>query len=103
MDYDGRICRVADPVRGDGQIRAVNELIYNSEITKESLSSEDKLFDEIEQHEKKEVHIEKQEKQEKSIELPKAEKAEQIMENKADDSDGKIEKEVDDFDPTELF
>jgi len=103
LDYDGRICRVADPVRGDGQIRAVNELIYNSEITKESLSSEDKLFDEIEQHEKKEVHIEKQEKQEKSIELPKAEKAEQIMENKADDSDGKIEKEVDDFDPTELF
>jgi len=52
LDYDGKTCRVNDPIRGSGQIKAVDELIYNAEITKESLTSEDNLFDELEKEAK---------------------------------------------------
>jgi len=59
LDYDGRTCRCADPSRGDGQIKAVDELLYNAEITKETLNSEDNLFEEIEKEAKGEMEVAK--------------------------------------------
>jgi len=46
LDFDGRIGRVGDPELAPGQIRAVDDLIYNEEITEDQLLSDDGLFSE---------------------------------------------------------
>jgi len=46
LDFDGRIGRISDPEFSPGQVRAVDDLIYNEEITEDQLLSDDTLFSE---------------------------------------------------------
>lgn len=48
MDFDGRIGRVSDSEMEPGQIQAVDDLLYNNDITEQQLASEDDLFKAIE-------------------------------------------------------
>jgi len=49
LDFDGAIGRVSDQVLGEGQVKAVKDLLYNKEITEEQLASEDSLFKDTEE------------------------------------------------------
>ena len=46
LDFDGRIGRISDPVFEPGQITDVDQLVYNKEVTEETLRSDDGLFKE---------------------------------------------------------
>jgi len=46
LDFDGRIGRISDPELAPGQIMAVDDLIYNEEITEDQLLNDDGLFSE---------------------------------------------------------
>ena len=48
LDFDGRLGRVADPEMSPGNIQAVDDLLYNNDITEQQLASEDDLFKAIE-------------------------------------------------------
>lgn len=88
LDFDGRLGRISDPVLEPGQIKAVDELLYNKEITEEKLLSEDNLFAKAEKSEK----VEKSEKIEKKEEIkPILKKQEKV--NKPMDIDKDIEDE----------
>lgn len=44
LDFDGRLGRISDPELSPGQVQAVDDLIYNEEITEDQLMSDDGLF-----------------------------------------------------------
>jgi len=52
LDFDGRVGRVSDQEYGDGQVRAVDDIVYNNDITEEQLASEDDLFNSVEEKQK---------------------------------------------------
>lgn len=47
LDFDGKIGRISDPLLESGQVTAVDQIIYNSNITEKELDSDDGLFDEM--------------------------------------------------------
>lgn len=107
LDYDGRTCRCGDPSRGDGQIKAVEELIYNAEITKETLSSEDNLFEEIEKEAKGETVVTKKEElpseNAEPPKLPEPVKVEAPEKKEVDNKPNSAELEVESIDVDDLF
>jgi len=44
LDFDGRLGRVSDPIFEPGQVRDVDDIIFNTDITEESLILEDDLY-----------------------------------------------------------
>jgi replicative DNA helicase len=44
LDFDGPVGRVSDPDLAPGQLQAINDVIYNTNITKERIESDDDLF-----------------------------------------------------------
>ena len=46
LDFDGAIGRICDPEFESGQIREIDNVIYNNEITEEEIESSDDLFSE---------------------------------------------------------
>jgi replicative DNA helicase len=44
LDFDGKLGRVSDPIFEPGQIRDVDDIIFNSNITEEELISEDGIY-----------------------------------------------------------
>ena len=45
LDFDGKLGRVCDPILEAGQVKSLNDILYNKNITEEKLRSEDGLFD----------------------------------------------------------
>jgi replicative DNA helicase len=52
LDFDGKLGRVSDPVLEPGQITEIDQLVYNEEISEESLKSDDGLFSKDKETEK---------------------------------------------------
>lgn len=48
LDFDGKIGRICDPLLESGQVTAVDQIIYNTNITEKELDSDDGLFDGME-------------------------------------------------------
>jgi replicative DNA helicase len=48
LDFDGKIGRICDPILESGQVTAVDQIIYNTNITEKELDSDDGLFDGVE-------------------------------------------------------
>ncbi len=44
LDFDGKVGRISDPEFSPGQVHAIDDLIYNEEITEDQLLSDDGLF-----------------------------------------------------------
>jgi len=57
LDFDGKVGRICDPEYGEGQIKAVDNVLFDDKIKEEDLDSDANLFDEAEKQE-----AEKQEK-----------------------------------------
>lgn len=45
IDFDGKLGRVSDPILEPGQVKDLNDILYNKDLTEEKLKSEDGLFD----------------------------------------------------------
>ena len=71
LDFNGKLGKISDPILEPGQITGVDQMVYNKEITEESLKSDDGLFTEDSLKEANEM--------EKSKELTKENPKSQII------------------------
>jgi len=45
LDFDGKLGKISDPVLEPGQITEIDQIVYNTGVTEESLANDDGLFD----------------------------------------------------------
>jgi len=84
LDFDGRIGRISDPVLEPGQVKEVDDIVYNKEIIEEVLKSDDDLFSLDE--EKEVVPVDKIDELGDLYEVTE-EKVEEIIETKRESAD----------------
>jgi len=49
LDFDGKLGRISDPQYGAAQIKAVDDILFNKDMTTDKLESEEDLFKEVDE------------------------------------------------------